>query len=322
MQANPLLSKIVFLGLAFLICVTSGCSLSAQVSGPRLVAYLKLEDVPGLNPDALAHIDDLIYTRVGLLPNGDLQLPESWSEDMALLKRYHESHPQLQILISIAGKQSNAEGFPVMSAEPEARTNFARSLVQICQQYGLQGVDIDWEYPRTEQEQKQAALLFADLKKALSKQGLKLTAAFNYAESQVNFLATVADHIDQIHLMTYEPAPEGQNLKTFQDLINHGVSNVTNADINKIKVMIGVPFFGRLEGTREWLSYHDIVERFQPAPEQNLARGYQFVGPELMRRNAQFARDNGWGGIMLWSLGYDHALEHPKALLPVIDANL
>ncbi len=308
--------------LMIVFCALQGCSSTGVVMEPRLVTYLRAEDTPRLDPNALAYVDDLIYTRVTVLADGGLQPPKSAEADLATLNSHRKAYPEVQLLISIAGKQSNLKGFPFMAADPLARNRFAQNLVAFCLKHQLQGVDIDWEYPRGEQQQQHATQLFRLLKRVFSENDLKLTAAFNYAQSQVNFLATIADNIDQIHLMTYEPAPKGTNLRTFQDLIDHGIGNVINAGITKDKVIIGVPFFGRLEGSRKTLLYRNIVEHYQPAPDQDLASGYQFIGKESMKRNALFAKNNGWGGIMVWSLGYDQPLNSPMALLPAIDAGL
>ena len=54
-------------------------------------------------------------------------------------------NPDLKILLSIGGW--GARGFSDAAATEEGRKRFARSCKEIIDQFGLQGIDLDWEYP-------------------------------------------------------------------------------------------------------------------------------------------------------------------------------
>lgn len=56
------------------------------------------------------------------------------------------------------------------AATPAKREAFARSCIQLVEDYGLDGIDIDWEYPRNSQE----------------------------AQNYVELLRTVREHLDQL----------------------------------------------------------------------------------------------------------------------------
>ena len=51
-------------------------------------------------------------------------------------------------MISVGGW--GATGFGPMAATAENRAKFARSVVEVIKNYGLDGIDLDWEYPTTD----------------------------------------------------------------------------------------------------------------------------------------------------------------------------
>ena len=56
-----------------------------------------------------------------------------------------EQNPKLKIMLSIGGWTSG--NFSEMAADARCRMSFARDCGRIVKEYGLDGIDIDWEYP-------------------------------------------------------------------------------------------------------------------------------------------------------------------------------
>jgi chitinase len=69
------------------------------------------------------------------------------AENLAVLTALCKANPQLQILISVGGGGIGSAGFSDMAITPEGRRRFIDSAVAAVEKYGLDGVDIDWEYP-------------------------------------------------------------------------------------------------------------------------------------------------------------------------------
>ena len=53
--------------------------------------------------------------------------------------------PDLKVLLSVGSLR--AEGFSGAAATPESRAVFVRSVQDVVAKYGLDGIDLDWEYP-------------------------------------------------------------------------------------------------------------------------------------------------------------------------------
>lgn len=56
-------------------------------------------------------------------------------------------NPDLKVMLMIGGWGGHADGFSMMARDPEKRTAFCKAVKAHIDNYKLDGVDIDWEYP-------------------------------------------------------------------------------------------------------------------------------------------------------------------------------
>ena len=83
---------------------------------------------------AFGHVDETLY-GVGIANEGRLR-------QMVELKK---QKPDLNVLLSIGGWGSGR--FSEMAANEKYRKAFAKDCRRVVKEYGLDGIDIDWEYP-------------------------------------------------------------------------------------------------------------------------------------------------------------------------------
>ena len=79
----------------------------------------------------------------GLIRDGLLDL--SLLKYLHLLPKLREWNPELKIVLSVGGWA--ADGFSPMAMTEQGRRAFAASCLEAVETYGLDGIDIDWEYP-------------------------------------------------------------------------------------------------------------------------------------------------------------------------------
>ena len=63
--------------------------------------------------------------------------------------------------------QTYSSNFKDGAATPEKRANFARSCVDLIENYGFDGIDVDWEYPSNEQEAQNYVELLCTIRESL-----------------------------------------------------------------------------------------------------------------------------------------------------------
>lgn len=154
-----------------------------------------------------------------------------------------------------------------------ATTKLANDLVTLCKKYGLNGVDIDWEYPSS------SALFtkfISTLQPIISKGGLQLTAAISTNSVQMatsyDFKA-IDKYIDWYNLMSYDiggnfPSPAyksgGFGANTDFPYIKTGIKYMLDNGVDASKITLGLAAYGRC--TR--FSEAQIGKDFNPIGKQ------------------------------------------------------
>jgi GH18 family chitinase/predicted TIM-barrel fold metal-dependent hydrolase len=129
------------------------------------------------------------------------------------------------VILSIGG-WTTSNNFPQVSADPQKRANFAHWCVKHIQQYGFDGIDIDWEFPGykrhngTPQDRDNFALLLQAVRDSLQMLGTKsgkdylLTASLPAAASHLPDIGVqkITPIVDYINIMTYDLFTPGRGI--------------------------------------------------------------------------------------------------------------
>ena len=67
-----------------------------------------------------------------------------------------------KILLALGG-WGNDVGFATVAADAQLRTTFINNLIDICDTYGYDGIDMDWEYPQSNNERQNLNYLIAEM---------------------------------------------------------------------------------------------------------------------------------------------------------------
>ncbi|MBQ3908001.1 MAG: ThuA domain-containing protein, partial [Bacteroidaceae bacterium] len=239
----------------------------------------------------------------------------------------------LRVMLSVGGWGSGR--FSEMAATSENRMAFARDCKRVVEEFGLDGIDIDWEYPTqssakissSPQDTENFTLLMRDLRRVLGKKRL-ITAATVCNANYIDFRSCI-QYMDLVNVMAYDmgnapkhhaalfPSPHAGYCTSSQAVEAH-----LKAGVPREKLVMGVPFYGKGkrddEGLREYrrtgrlpegYAHHwDEAGRF---PYITNAQGEFVWGYENARSLAekcQFILDNHLRGGMYW----DYASDTPQ----------
>ena len=157
--------------------------------------------------------DGRITLADSLQPVADLVLGGKSGE--SLVERAHRAGTR--VLISLGG-WANSEHFPAAASSEASRRRFAGECVALVQKYGIDGIDIDWEYPGyaphngTPSDRANFTLLLRTVRDSLNAlartvgKPLLLTAALPADRHNVSQLEVgkIAELLDYLNLMTYD----------------------------------------------------------------------------------------------------------------------
>ncbi|MDA8516074.1 glycoside hydrolase family 18 protein [Citrobacter sp. Igbk 16] len=196
-------------------------------------------------------------------------LSEKVQSDLHKIPELRKQNPNLKVLLSVGGW--GARGFSGAAATKESRAVFIQSVQDIIAKYGLDGIDLDWEYPVNGAwglvESKPAdranfTSLLKELRAAVGHKKLVTIAVGANAESPKSWVdvKAIAPLLDYINLMTYDMAYGTQyfnsNLydsttwptvaeadKYSADFV---VNNYLAAGLKPAQMNLGIGFYGRV----------------------------------------------------------------------------
>lgn len=210
--------------------------------------------------------------------DGGLEIKSPGGDYMKRLAAYKSSYPELKLLLFIGGWGKNANGFSAMAKDPAKRQLFCSECVRICDEYNLDGVDIDWEYPTYAAEGNGAdpsdtenfTTLVKELRAALGTKRLISYAASDNGE-YINH-KEVLEWVDYINVMTYSMGdPPYHNSPLYRSSLTRKRSGAESIEIFHSKgvpydrMNYGMAFYGHADGTvyPHSMQYYRIVEALE-----------------------------------------------------------
>ncbi|MBE5776628.1 MAG: chitinase [Clostridiales bacterium] len=200
----------------------------------------------------------------GLVREGLLSM-EQWEdclkEEMARVKKLN---PRLKFVISIGGW--GAGGFSEMAMTEKGRRDFAESVGKVLDEYQLDGVDIDWEYPCSPlagigydpRDRENFTHLMAELRRVAGERIVSIAAGGGDYFVRDTEMDKVAQICDYVQLMTYDLRsgfdPEACHHTSLYagEFDEGGVKNTAyavemfhDAGVPYEKIVIGAAFYGR-----------------------------------------------------------------------------
>lgn len=173
-----------------------------------------VEDLPG---DLCTHA---VYAFIGVDPNtyGVLVLDE-WNDvsnnGFGRFTGLKNQYPGLKTTVAVGGWGDGGEKYSNMVSEKSRRDAFIRSVTDFMNQYGFDGLDIDWEFPGDPSrggkptDKANFAIFVQELRQAFDAQGKgwELTMATTIVQSTLDNgydVASLCQSVDYIHAMAYD----------------------------------------------------------------------------------------------------------------------
>ena len=266
---------------------------SAIPTGFKVVGYMPswAGAVNQVQYSKLTHIN---YAFVIPTSSGGLGAIDNIPKLQSLVSTAHANG--VKVSISIGGwNDGNDSGFESLAANSGSRTNFVNNIVNMVNQYNLDGADIDWEYPDDGASSNNYSTLMQQLSTALHNQGKLLTAAVISGDGS-SIQSNVFGYVDFLNLMAYDG--EGSNHSPYL-LASSSLSYWLGRGLPKAKAILGVPFYGR----EPYTSYSDILAG-GGSPNSDTWNGIGYNGIPTIQSKTTLALNQG-GGIMMWELSQD-----------------
>ena len=264
-----------------------------------ILAYATDGIIPELIPyQQLTHIN---YSFLTPKEDGTFNpINNSWKLKQ-IVQTAHEHN--VRVNIAVGGWGWDAQ-FEEMAANSESRAAFVQNLTAFVDEYQLDGVDIDWEYPDAGQSSQNFLALIKELRSAVPDK-LLTTAVVSYGDDNgIGIPAESFELFDFVNIMTYD-GPDHGSIEQFEK----GLSYWSARGLPKEKIVMGVPFYSHVKDSQaEGVTYARLVKD-DPAAAQVDEFDYFgmtqiYNGIPTIQAKTKIAMQQA-NGIMFWALDHD-----------------
>ncbi len=293
------------------------CGLEVPAAEKVVIAYVTswTETVP--DPTVMTHINYAFGHVSDTFDGVRIDHPDRLRRIVALKRQ----NPELKVLLSVGGWGSGR--FSEMAATDANRLSFARDCRRVTDEFGLDGIDIDWEYPTqssagissSPDDTRNFTLLMRDLRQQLDD---KLLTCATVASGEYIDFHSCMQYLDMVNVMAYDMGnPPYHHSALYPSEITDWMTTSAaveahlKAGVPQDKLVMGMPLYGRgKQGyTTEPDSTQGVTERWH---EQSMvpylvnARGNLVMGFENERSigiKCQYVIDHRLRGGMYWEYG-------------------
>ena len=284
-------------------------ALCATAFAHDLIGYLPSYRINEQTLKTISTCTDIVYFGNTLAANGTIALSPKADQQLKQIKNRLKGK-ETRLILCLGGWGMD-EHFPAVTASAESRLRFGKSLASFINIYEIDGVDLDWEYPKDEQEWQQLGALIEAGKVAMGNRKFIWSVAVH---PRHHIPADVVKKLDRIHLMTYDNGQKHCDPAIAQAAIKEWEKTGVPAD----KLCIGVAFYGRnMTNTSEVMTYADLHKLYGKLAETTqTAGGYYYDNPVSCAVKKELVKKNHLRGMIVWEIGQD--AEGDAALLPLL----
>lgn len=175
-----------------------------------------------------------------------------------------QKNPNLILMAAIGGASKEfSEAFSKLSSSFEVRKQFVENVVSFVQQHSVQGIDIDWEFPTSEDDKQNFVVLLEELKSSFKAFGFILSAAVapdKWRAQEFYKIPEVSEAVDFLNVMAYDfYGPWSENLghhaqmypqihdSSYMKELNcaASISFWVTSGASRNKLVLGVPTYGK-----------------------------------------------------------------------------
>ena len=283
----------------------AGSGASAGIAGPVMLPPPPAFKVVGYQPAWANSFAGLQFNKLNYInyafaieqADGSVSLPQATKALIDLVGAAHNAG--VRVLLSVGGwNDGNDKAFDALAANPEARAKFATALDGYVDQFQLDGVDIDWEFPELDVAANFTAMVREVSAKLKPKGKLITIAGAAFRDGAAGVTPDALQYIDFVNIMAYD-GNNGAGHSPFafaQEALQLWLGKGTPRE----KAIVGVPFYSQPGYT----PYSTLVGQDPNAANVDTLNSQFYNGIPTVQAKTELALASA-GGIMAWDLSQD-----------------
>jgi chitinase len=215
--------------------------------------------------------------------------------------------------------------FKAAISNPASRKKLVNELVSLADKENLDGIDIDFEHPRSKEDARYLSAFSKELSALLQPAGKELSIAVNAKVHSVTgteihsvvFEPEMFQYFDHVNLMAYDGQWDGEynaaNLSPYSysaNIVSYWSNLFDRHGFSREKLVLGVPLYAQPEDPAiKQVSYEALILNNPANVTRDTVRmngtTYHYNGHTTLQKKTKLALDQKLGGMMLWEAGLD-----------------
>jgi chitinase len=204
----------------------------------------------------------------------------------------------VKVFLSVGGWDIGAGGgndsaFETVAKHAESRKQLSLSLLELSQEYKLDGINLDWEYPDSTES---FLALAKEVSTTLHTAGKSLSTSVAGTDRHGKVITKECfQYFDLIQIMAYD-GPQHSPYDFAESCLNYWIGKGCPNE----KLILGLPFYGRSPSTH----YSVLLEKDPRAYSKDDVNGIHYNGIETIQKKTSLAKERA-NGVMIWDLSMD-----------------
>lgn len=300
----------------------------AKIHDPKvLIGYVQ----DFRNPDDIDYknLTHVIFSFAHPTAEGSLLLNDHALKNLKAITAKANQH-DTKVILAIGGwfhinGGESYDYFKAAISNPDSRKKLVNELVSLADKENLDGIDIDFEHPRSRDDARYLSAFSKELSALLRPKGKELSIAVNAKVHSVTgteihsvvFEPEMFKYFDHVNLMAYDGQWDGEynaaNLSPFSysaNIIAYWSDLFDRHGFSREKLVLGVPLYAQPEDPAiKQVSYEALINN-NPAnanKDKVSMNGttYHYNGHTTLQKKTRLAIEHQLGGMMLWESGLD-----------------
>ncbi|PCH43760.1 glycoside hydrolase family 18 protein [Wolfiporia cocos MD-104 SS10] len=193
---------------------------------------------------------------------------DSWNDigynlygNFKAIYKLKKANRHLKVLLSIGGWTYSPTFHPIV-VNPALRSKFVASAIRLLEDNGLDGLDVDYEYPQTDAQARGYVDLLRELRQGLDAHAARKSIPYRYLLTiaapcgpqnyQKLYVREMDRHLDFWNMMAYDFSGSWDQIANHQANLNGGPISASQSvnwyiaqGIPRAKIILGLPLYGR-----------------------------------------------------------------------------
>ena len=234
-----------------------------------------------------------------------------------MVKIAHEKDKK--VFISLGGWNlgdggGNDSRFHRIARTEAGRKGFNTAVMELVEQYNLDGVDMDWEYPENDSSADDFVALMTSLAEQLHAKQKELTVAVVSYDGRLSSIGKTAeaegikkeifDIVDWVNIMAYDdengkvyPNNAHSTYELAEKCLDYWIDQ---RGLPSKKAVLGLPLYAK----PGYIAYKALLEQ-GASPSEDSFKEMFYNGTETMKAKTKLALERNCGGVMMWEISQD-----------------